>query len=141
MVPCSLCWTVWSGSVMCRALPCRVPWSAGLWSVFEIYYVSNSRQSSKLQMVGVQGREIDEADLDGRMVRYQGTYGWKRQQQQGVGNHPAAVQGQYGCALPETLSTVPSRERQCERERQRVQSIWAVYYFRARASRVGSFSH
>lgn len=66
----------WSWSVLCRALPCRVPWSAGLWSVFEIYNVS--RQSSTLQMVGVQGREIDEADLSGRMPRYLGTYDCKR---------------------------------------------------------------
>lgn len=98
MVPC-LCWTVWPGlvwswSVLCRALPSRAPLCAGLRSVFEIYYVS--RQFSKLQTVGMQGREIDEADLGGRVPMYLGTYDCERQQQQGVGNHPAAVQGQYG---------------------------------------------
>lgn len=67
---------VWSWSVLCRALPCRVPWSAGLWFVYEIYYVS--RQSSKLQVADMQGREIDEADLDGRMPRYLGTYEWEK---------------------------------------------------------------
>lgn len=69
-----LAYLFWSCPGLCRALPCRVPWSAGLWSVFEIYDVS--RQSSTLQMV--QGREIDEADLSSRMPRYLGTYDWKR---------------------------------------------------------------
>lgn len=88
-----LAWSglVWSWSVLCRALPCRAPWSAGLRSVFEIYYVS--RQSSKLQTVDIQGREIDEADLGGRMPRYQGTYDCERQQQQGVGQSPCCSAG------------------------------------------------
>lgn len=99
MVPC-LCWTVWPGPglvlvcfVPCSAVPCPVVCGSAVCVRDILCFLGSPRNCRRWTC---KEEKIDEADLGGRMPRYQGTNDCKRQQQQGVGNHPAAVQGQYG---------------------------------------------